>query len=44
MLAYYLVVDVTKPYAEQSSFLEMSSPAGAARVTGPAAAGRSTTT
>ena len=45
ILADYLVVDVAKPYAEKGSFLERSSsPPAAAKVTGPAAAGRPTTT
>ena len=44
MLADYLVVDVTKPYAEQARSWRSSLPPGAAKVTGPAGAGRSTTT
>ena len=43
VLADYLVVDVTKPYVEQGSFLEIELD-GAGRLTGRVAAGRSTTT
>ena len=44
VLADYLVVDVTKPYVEQGSFLEIELAARRGEATRPAAAGRSTTT
>ena len=44
VLADYLVVDVSKPYAEQGSFLEIELAARRAGRTRPAAAGRPTTT